>query len=340
MKIKIHPLFYATLLFCALFGGLTVTLICLVTALLHECGHVFCAAKMGFECEKIKIMPYGAAAVCDLEGIRAGDEIKLALAGPAVNAAICVAVAGLWWFFPQTYAYTDTVMHANVAMLVVNLLPAYPLDGGRVLGCALTKFFGKRVSRITLKVIALVCAAGLTVWFFLSGYNPTLIIFALFLVFSAIEKAPRAELINFASSGKLKRGMEVKYVLCDNSLTYRQAFSMLDDKRYLVLQLYGEDGVADEITQDELYAQAALHSFYDPVFGEESGAFGELRALEDGEEGNLLEDGEARKSEDEADYLSRNERENISGESLPLITAPTQSAPNETASSTAPESEA
>lgn len=322
MKVKIHPLFFATMLFCALFGGLPSALICLVTALMHESGHIFCAARMGFKCETVKIMPYGAAAMCDVEGIRAGDEIRLALAGPLVNAAVCVALAGLWWFFPESYAYTDTVMRANVAMLAVNLLPAYPLDGGRVAGCVLAKLFKKRTALIILKVIASLCAAALFVAFFFSGYNPTLIMFALFLVCSAIEKAPSAELINFSSEGKLKRGIEVKYVLCDKDLTYKDAFKRLDDKRYLVLQLY-DNGVADEITQDELYAQAGEHSFYDKVFGDEpTGGSDEEWLIGKGE-----------------DYFSRKDLENSSNGTLPSTTALTHSSPSETASSTAPESE-
>lgn len=306
MKISIHPLFFAVIIVCAIFGGLPVTLICLLTALLHECGHAFCAERMGFKCTKIKLMPYGAAATCDIEGISAGDEIKLALAGPLVNAAICVFLAGLWWFFPETYAYTDTAMYANLSMCVVNLLPAYPLDGGRVAGCVLTKFFGKKAALITLKVIAALCAVALIVLFFTLGYNPTFLIFALFLLCSAIEKPPRAEMINFSYAKRLKRGIEVKYVLCDKNFTFRQAFRLLDGKKYLVLQLYDE-GIADEITQDELYELAAEKNFLEPVF-----------------QGN---------------YLSRNERLNISSESFPEITEFTQSTPNETASSTAPESE-
>lgn len=317
MKVTIHPLFFGAMIFCALFGGLPSVLICLVTALMHESGHIFCAARMGFKCERIKIMPYGAAAVCNVDGIRAGDEIKLALAGPLVNACTCIALAGLWWFFPQTYAYTDTVMHANIAMLTVNLLPAYPLDGGRVAACLFRKFFSKRAAQIVLKAIAALIAVGLTVAFFFSGYNPTLLFFAVFLLGSAIEKAPSAQLINFSSKGKLKRGIEVKYVLCDRSLTFKEAFKKLDDKRYLVLQLY-DGGVADEITQDELYEAAANHSFYDFVFGEE--------------------DEELLPFAEEA-YLSRNERENSSPETLPSSTALTQSLPSATASSTAPESE-
>ena len=304
MKISIHPLFFGVIIFCAFFGGLPITRIFVLTALLHECGHIFCAERMGFKCEKIKIMPYGAAAVCDIEGIRVGDEIKLALAGPAVNAALCVALAGLWWFFPETYAYTDTLLQANLSMLIVNLLPAYPLDGARVARCLFSKLFGERAAIIVLKVIAAVVAGVFIALFCAFGYNVTLLFFALFLLCSTVEKNPKAVRINFSSGNRLKRGLEVKYVLCDQTITFKDAIKKLDDKRYLVLQLY-DNGIADEITQDELYEAAVSHAIYDKVFD---------------------------------DYFSRNERENSSPFILPSSTEQTHSTPSETASSTEPES--
>lgn len=306
MKIKIHPLFLIVMLLCAVFGGLINILLCLMTALLHECGHIFYASKSGFACSEIKIMPYGASAVYDIEGIGVKDELKLALAGPLVNACICVFLAGLWWFVPETYAYTDTVMQANVAMLLVNLLPAYPLDGGRALRCVLHKFLSERAAMTVIKVIAALCAVGLVVAFFLTGYNISLAVLAVFLVLSIFEKAPKAKLINFASGARLKRGIEVKYVLCDENLTYLQAFKMLEDKRYLILRLSVDGEVEDEITQDELYEEALCHGVYEKVF---------------------------------SDYLSLKERENISLSILPSATALTHSAPNATASSTAPDSD-
>ncbi len=303
MKIKIHPLFLLVMLLCAVFGGLTNILLCLMTALLHECGHIFYAARNGFTCSEVKIMPYGASAVYDIEGIRAGEELKLALAGPFVNAYICVFLAGLWWFFPESYAYTDTVMRANIAMLTVNLLPAYPLDGGRALRCVMRKFFTERTSVIMIKVIAALCAAGLIAAFFFTGYNLSLAVLAIFLVLSIFEKAPQTRLINFSSQCRLKRGVEVKYILCDENVTFLQAFKLLEDKRYIVLQLMRDGAVADEITQDELYEAALCHSVYDRVF-----------------------DG----------YLELNERENNSSSIFPSATASTQVTPNDTASSTAP----
>ena len=96
MKITLHPLFITLGIASAIFGGLPVFIIYALTALLHECGHIFCALRLGYKCEKISLMPYGAAAVCDTEGISKTDEIKLALSGPLVNAFICVGTAGLW----------------------------------------------------------------------------------------------------------------------------------------------------------------------------------------------------------------------------------------------------
>lgn len=307
MKIKIHPLFLLMMIACAIFGGLPDILICLTTALLHECGHIFYAAKRGFACSEIKIMPYGAAAVCDVDGMRARDELCLALAGPFVNACVCVLLAGLWWFVPESYAYTDSVMKSNLAMLAINLLPAYPLDGGKALKCALCKFLSERASVVVLKVIAAVCAAMLIVAFVFSGYNISLATLALFLCVSVFEKPVKAKLINFSSNGTLKRGVEVKYMLCDENLTFLQAFKMLEEKRYLVLRLVSDEGVEREMSQDELYSAAVCHSIYDKVFG-----------------GSSLPNGS----------------ENSSSSILPTATLSTQSVPKDTASSINPEREA
>lgn len=262
MKISIHPLFFAVLIFSALFGGLLICIICVLTALLHECGHIFCAARYGYECERIRLMPYGAAAVCDIDGISAVDEIKLALAGPAVNAAICVATAGLWWFFPQTYAYTDIIMYASLAMLAVNLLPAYPLDGGRVAGCLLSRLFGQKIADVVLRVLNLIVAAALAAAFFFC-VNATLLVFALFLLCSAFEKRSPAVRINFSSPSRLRRGQEIKCVLVDGKLTVLAAVRLLDDKRYLILR-NRDDG--SELTQDQLYAVISERGIYDSVW--------------------------------------------------------------------------
>lgn len=266
VKISIHPLFVAAGILSALTGGLPVFLIYTLTALLHECGHIFCARGMGFYCSKVKLMPYGAAAVCELEGISAADEVKLALSGPAVNAAICVAVAGLWWFYPVTYAYTDTVMQANSIMLAINILPAYPLDGGRVARCALLKVMPAHAVNITLRCITVLAAAGVASLYFFTDVGINCFAFSAFLLCSAFTKSPPACKINFADKKKLRRGLEVKYILADKSLTYRRAIRYLDDKSYIIFRT--QDG--EEVTQDRLFENFENCSIYDSIFASEN----------------------------------------------------------------------
>lgn len=263
MKITIHPLFLLVGLLSALFGGLPVFIICVLTALLHECGHIFCAEKLGYECTKVSLMPFGAAAVCDLEGISPADELKLALAGPAVNFFLGIAIAGLWWFFPQTYAYTDVLFYSNSAMLALNLLPAYPLDGGRAARCLLIKFLKPKTCNLVLRALNLAIVAVLVALYFTVAHNLSVLAIAALLVCSAFQKAPPARKINF-SARKKKRGREIRYVILDGGATYKDALKFIDDSRYLVLQFYDEKFL-DEITEDELYEKLQNSSLYDKI---------------------------------------------------------------------------
>ena len=263
MKIKLHPLFLIAGLISAFLGGLPVLVICALTALLHECGHIFCARKLGFECREIRLMPYGASAIYDIEGISAADELWLAFAGPLVNLLICVGVAGLWWFIPDTYAFTDTVFYANAGMLVLNLLPAYPLDGGRAAACLLKKLFKPGIAGLVLKILCAVISGGLVVLYFTVIMNPSLLFVAVFLLCSVFEKIPPVQKINFAARKK-KRGREIRYIILDESATYKDALRFLDERKYLVIQIYG-DAFLDEITEDELCKKLLEHSIYDRI---------------------------------------------------------------------------
>ncbi len=263
MKIKLHPLFLAVGLLSALFGGLPIFIICTLTALLHECGHIFCAERLGFECTKISLMPFGAAAACDIEGISPADEIKLAFAGPLVNLLLCVATAGLWWFYPPSYPYTDTVFYANAGMLIINLFPAYPLDGGRIVKCFLSKFLRGKVIDIVLRSVSVVTVIALVLLFVFAYRNITLITLAVLLLVSAFMKPQPAQKINFCAKKK-KRGREIRYVILGEDATFRDALRFIDYNRYLVLQIYGEKFL-DEITEDELYEKLLTRNLYDKI---------------------------------------------------------------------------
>jgi Zn-dependent protease len=100
--------------------------------LLHELGHSLVAQRAGIRVRDITIWPLGGLARLEGSTDEPRTELKIALAGPAVNLAIALAVLPFWLTMEPTYL-TDFLLFANAALGIFNLIPAFPLDGGRVL---------------------------------------------------------------------------------------------------------------------------------------------------------------------------------------------------------------
>lgn len=127
------------------------------SVLLHEYVHYLTALHYGLVMDEVKLYPYGAVLYGELSVLGGDEEIVVALAGPFFNLFIGIVCFALWWVVPAVYPYTDTIMLANLALGGFNLLPVYPLDGGRVLfNILLTKQGNRGAFRILKKITAVV----------------------------------------------------------------------------------------------------------------------------------------------------------------------------------------
>jgi Zn-dependent protease/predicted transcriptional regulator len=107
-----------------------------VSLLGHELGHAVTARHEGMELDGITLWLFGGVARFKGMFPSAGAELRIALAGPAVSLAIGVACSVLAWALPLPSAVDGVLAwlgYVNLTLLVFNLLPALPLDGGRVL---------------------------------------------------------------------------------------------------------------------------------------------------------------------------------------------------------------
>ena len=159
-------------------------LLTFVMVLLHELGHVVMAQRLNIPILSIDVHFFGGAARMAAPPRTPRDEILVAAAGPA--ASFCLAVVSLLLFLAIRTDLLFYLMAVNLALGGFNLLPALPMDGGRILRAALTRRMGHLpATRLTVH-IARGLAGLIAVWGLfglapLSGINPFVVALAVVL---------------------------------------------------------------------------------------------------------------------------------------------------------------
>lgn len=266
---RLHPLFLAMGIWYAFTGELFLFLLSTLVAIQHECAHAFAAAHLGYKLNAIVLMPYGAVLDGDLKGISLKDEIFVAVCGPLCNLCTALFFVAIWWFEPTMYAFTDVVFYSSLSVALVNLLPCYPLDGGRILKCSLARLFQKSQAEegVAEKKAHRICLAlSLTVsGFFLLVFvlqclqqqpNFTLLAFSLFLLFGSLGNRDKAAIYKKADLSflpNLRKGVEIRRVAISGSCPIKDALRFLARGSYLVLEVYDKNGeLSFELPQNRL----------------------------------------------------------------------------------------
>lgn len=140
-------------------------------AFFHEIGHLVCGLIIGIKPESIKINPLGfqiqfrtPVEDCNKK-IKNGNEqcmkkVMIALAGPLINIFMIV----ICLFLPQSFEPAKTtIIYANLLLAIFNLLPVYPLDGGRILKEIVHIFKGNKKSYEVVNTVSKIVVITLTV---------------------------------------------------------------------------------------------------------------------------------------------------------------------------------
>jgi Zn-dependent protease/CBS domain-containing protein len=160
--------------------------------LAHEYGHVLTARRYGIDTRDITLLPIGGVANIERMPDRPSQELVIAIAGPAVNVVIAIVLIVLFGrtFTPERIAeieqgrldFVTRLISVNVALVLFNLLPAFPMDGGRVLRAVLAMRVGRLRATQIAAIVGQIVAFGLG---FLGLFGSPLLIFIAIFIFIA-----------------------------------------------------------------------------------------------------------------------------------------------------------
>lgn len=247
--ICLHPAAVLFALYAALTGHGGWLLTGMLSVLLHECAHGFAAALLGCTPKSIEITPLGALMRLEDEAaLPPGRRLAMLLAGPAASLLLCWIALLLTRCGIIGKHAGQLLFMSNLSILLVNLLPALPLDGGRVLALLLSLCLSadsvRRAMRSLGMIFGCACIAlNLLLTWKMGGWNLSLACAGCFLMYAACTGTTTAALAELRAfmDRKLRleqRGcMGCRVVAVTESLTLRGAVGALAPSLYTLFLL-------------------------------------------------------------------------------------------------------
>lgn len=202
---------------------------------LHEFGHILMARRFGIVSPEVTLLPIGGVADMNRMPDKPYQELLIAIAGPAVNLVIAVAIllymgvaadmVGAAHIADPRVGLLPRLAVANVFLAVFNMIPAFPMDGGRVLRAGLAMWIGRgRATRIAATI-----GQGFA---FLLGFaglfgHPMLIFIAIFVYMAATSEAHMTDMFEAARGLRAGDAMESRIAVIDRAATVREAIDIL-----------------------------------------------------------------------------------------------------------------
>lgn len=223
----------------AAISGVAFIVLLFACVLAHEFGHITMARRFGIATPNVTLLPIGGVASLERMPEKPREQLLVALAGPAVNVVIA-AVLLLWLrlaagpdfakdmtrFEDPNVSLVARLAAANVVLAVFNLIPAFPMDGGRVLNALLAMRMDKNRA---IEISAFVGQMMAFIFGFLGlAYGNALLVFvAIFVYMAAAAEVQSSSLEDLTSRLEVADAMETRFAVVPVDATIRDAVNIL-----------------------------------------------------------------------------------------------------------------
>ena len=275
IDVRIHATFFLLLAFMgsaygreggasAAIAGIVFTCLVFGCVLLHEFGHAIAARRYGIRTPDITLLPIGGVARLERMPDRPIQEIVVAIAGPLVNVVIAAALFVFLVLAGGVPAVSTVprfdmslpvrLLIVNVWLVVFNLIPAFPMDGGRILRAVLAMRMDYARATHIAATIGQAAAFGFGLWALL--HQPMIwqvVLIAVFIYFGAGSEASLAEMKSVSSGMRVQSAMVTHFQALTLDATLDQAVETLLTTSQHEFPVVDEDGkVHGLLTRDDL----------------------------------------------------------------------------------------
>jgi Zn-dependent protease/CBS domain-containing protein len=274
IDIKIHVTFFLLLAWIgyiyyrsggipAAVEGVIFVVLIFLCVLLHELGHALAAGRYGIKTPDITLLPIGGVARLERMPDKPVEEVVVALAGPAVNVGIALVlwiVIGVAGSLPSPEIMQETgssllvrLFAVNIWLVLFNMIPAFPMDGGRVLRAVLAM----RMNYGRATQVAASIGQGIAFFFFILGllWNPMLLLIAVFVYFGAGSEAAFARMKSVSRDLRVSAAMVTQFQTLPLDATLNDAVEALLRTSQHEFPITDDDGkVRGILTRDDMIA--------------------------------------------------------------------------------------
>ncbi len=267
-----HPLFVIIMLGSVLTGYFHELFTLFILVIVHELGHVVAARGFGWTVREVKLLPFGGVAEVEEAGVAPiREEIAVALAGPLQNvwmgfAAWCCGQLGLW-----EPGWAEYIWKANLMLGLFNLLPIYPLDGGKLLQATLSRSINYYRTLVWTVRMSLCFSIGMLIVAMLpllegDGIQLNLMIVAAFLLVSNWTYSRNLPYVFYrfllhrshAAMNSLARGKTATPLIVDGTQSVLSVARLFYRGHYHLIYLVGAHGTGVQVLPEQAIVESCL----------------------------------------------------------------------------------
>ena len=254
-------------LWSEVFSGILFIIALFACVVLHEYGHALTARKYGIKTRDITLYPIGGLARLERMPEKPVEELWVALMGPAVNVVIAAALFTFLYLTNSLVPLSDLtvasgsflerLMMINISLVLFNLIPAFPMDGGRVLRA----FLAMRMDYVRATQIAATIGQGMALLFGLIGLfgNASLLFIAFFIWIGASQEAGMTQMKNAISGIPVGRAMLTDYKSLSPRDTLARMSQLILSGSQHDFPVIDNDRVIGVVTRDDFIMALTQH---------------------------------------------------------------------------------